>query len=167
MVDIDAIKADREAGTPGPWSVFVDDSGDKWTGWPLSVNCDSIDDKTVVRTGGFWPYEWDAKTSQHEAVANARRIARVPDLENAVIENAFERELDRVVLAETLAERDALTARVAELEADRDKMKAALEYILDGYGFNPPDFRQVDGELVDDWITEAARAALAKPGDAP
>jgi len=58
---------------------------------------------------------------------------------------------------------DIHDAALARVKADRDKMKAALEYILDGYGFNPPHFRQVDGELVDDWITDVARAALLQP----
>ena len=54
---------------------------------------------------------------------------------------------------------DALT--VPEVRA----LVEALEYILDGYGLNPPDFRQTetdeDGETVqDDWIVAAARAAL-------
>ena len=66
--------------TPGPWSVFINDASDKWTGWPLSVNADNIADKTIVRPGGHWPYEWDAKTSQHEAGQNARLIAAAPAL---------------------------------------------------------------------------------------
>lgn len=66
--------------TPGPWVVFLDDSGGEWTGWPLSIDATSITDKTVVRTGGQWPYKWDAKTSQAEAVANAHLIAASPDL---------------------------------------------------------------------------------------
>ncbi|WP_313044990.1 hypothetical protein [Brevundimonas sp.] len=28
----------------------------------------------------MWPYEWDAATSQREAIANARLIAAAPDL---------------------------------------------------------------------------------------
>lgn len=66
--------------TPGPWSVFIDDSGDKWTGWPLSIDAVTDPDKTVVRTGGHWPYEWETATSQREAVANAHLIAAAPDL---------------------------------------------------------------------------------------
>ena len=66
--------------TPGPWSVFIDDSGDKWTGWPLSIDAVTDPDKTVVRTGGQWPYEWETATSQREAVANANLIAAAPDL---------------------------------------------------------------------------------------
>ena len=66
--------------TPGPWKEFIDDSSGQWTGWPLSIDATSIEDKCVVRTGGQWPYEWDAKTSQHEACANARFIAAARDL---------------------------------------------------------------------------------------
>lgn len=49
--------------------------GGEWSGWPLCIYATTIDDKTVVRTGGQWPYEWGAKTSQHEACQNARFIA--------------------------------------------------------------------------------------------
>ena len=65
-----------EKATPGPWSVFVDDSGTgEWTGWPLSIYADGIPDKNIVRPGGIWPYSWDAKTSIYEANANAAFIA--------------------------------------------------------------------------------------------
>jgi len=67
--------------TPGPWTVFIDDSGDEWTGWPLSINAPSVhEDCMVVRTGGQWPYEWDYRVSRAEAVANANLIAAAPDL---------------------------------------------------------------------------------------
>lgn len=72
--------------TPGPWSVFIDDTGGRWTGWPLSIDADTITDKVVVRTGGQWPYEWDAKTSQHEACENARLIALSPALAAEVLQ---------------------------------------------------------------------------------
>jgi len=36
----------------------------------------------------MWPYEWDAATSQREAVANARLIAAAPDLLEACVEAA-------------------------------------------------------------------------------
>ncbi len=71
---------DQPKWTPGPWAVFIDDSGDKWTGWPLSIDAATDPDKTVVRTGGQWPYDWDTATSQREAVANAHLIAAAPDL---------------------------------------------------------------------------------------
>jgi hypothetical protein len=66
--------------TPGPWRSIIDDTGGQWSGWPLCITAENEDDKTVVRTGGQWPYEWDAATSQREAVANARLIASAPDL---------------------------------------------------------------------------------------
>lgn len=71
--------------TPGPWEAFIDDTGGQWSGWPLSISAPSITDKTVVRPGGQWPYEWDAKTSQHEAVTNAHLIALAPELAAEVI----------------------------------------------------------------------------------
>ena len=76
----DGLIAEMEAGlegvTPGNWETFICDDGGMWSGWPLSINCPTITDKTVVRPGGFYPYNWDAKTSQHEACQNALHIAR-------------------------------------------------------------------------------------------
>jgi hypothetical protein len=65
--------------TPGPWYVFIDDTGGQWTGWPVSIGC-SDEDKSIVRPGGFYLYAWDAATSQREAVANAHLMAATPDL---------------------------------------------------------------------------------------
>ena len=83
-IDLAKLRAETQAlidgTTPGPWSVFINDAGDEWTGWPLSVSADNIEDKTIIRPGGHWPYEWDAKTSQHEACQNARLIAAAPTL---------------------------------------------------------------------------------------
>jgi hypothetical protein len=98
-----------EGVTPGPWRVFIDDTGGKWTGWPLSIEATSITDKTVVRTGGQWPYEWDAKTSQKEAIANARFIAAARDL-----------------IPDILAAQNAALARVAKLEDALALADAAL-----------------------------------------
>ena len=71
--------------TPGPWKVFICDDGGRWTGWPLSISAANVlnsngDPRTVVRTGGQYPYEWDHGTSQDEAVANALLIAAAPDM---------------------------------------------------------------------------------------
>ena len=65
--------------TAGPWHVFIDDTGGQWSGWPISIGC-SDEDKSIVRPGGFYPYEWDSATSQREAVANARLISAAPEL---------------------------------------------------------------------------------------
>lgn len=64
----------------GPWEVFICDDGSHWSGWPLCISVVGEFDKTVVRTGGFYPYKWDAATSQVEAVANARLIAAAPEM---------------------------------------------------------------------------------------
>jgi len=89
--------------TPGPWQVFIDDSGGKWGGWPLSIEATNFADKCIVRPGGQWPYEWDAGTSRAEAVANACFIA-------------YAREAV-----------PALAARVAELEAEQEKTRRFLK----------------------------------------
>jgi hypothetical protein len=70
--------------TPGPWRSIIDDTGGQWSGWPLCITAENEDDKSVVRPGGQWPYEWDAEISQREAVANARLIASAPDLLEAL-----------------------------------------------------------------------------------
>jgi len=101
------VKRSLEGVTPGPWEEFIDDSGDRWTGWPLSIEAVGITDKTVVRTGGQWPYEWDAKTSQHEACANARFIAAARDIVPAMAD----------AITALRAENDALHQQAAAAEA--------------------------------------------------
>lgn len=70
--------------TKGPWTVFIDDTGGRWTGWPISIGAAHDEDKSVVRPGGQYPYEWDAAMSQREAVANAHLIAAAPELYEAL-----------------------------------------------------------------------------------
>ena len=72
--------------TPGPWTVFIDDTGGQWTGWPISIAAANEEDKSIVRPGGQWPYEWDAAMSQREAIANAHLIAAAPELYAALQE---------------------------------------------------------------------------------
>lgn len=69
------IEARANAATKGPWDIFVCDDGGPWSGWPLSINSTVEEDRAIVRPGGFYPYEWDAKTSQHEANQTAEFIA--------------------------------------------------------------------------------------------
>lgn len=83
---IDQIKADREAGTPGPWGVVT-----------VTTSCG------VCHKVGEWPSRGAHKTSSaclyedyppttlerpSEIHTNARRIARVPDMEDALIAQA-------------------------------------------------------------------------------
>ena len=51
------------------------------------------------------------------------------------------------------AQIDAVLDRVEVLTDKCDKLIEAIEYILDGYGLDAPDFRFKDGEE-GDWITD-------------
>lgn len=73
--------------------------------------------------------------------------------------NEFEKTAERVV-SEIADERDAAEAKLA-------KAVEALEYIMDGYGLDAPDYKQTeyddDDELIeDDWIVSRIRATLAE-----
>ncbi len=119
-MNIADIIADRDAGTPGPWSNH---------GQPDVVCCEGYTSNgaakvVTVASSRAW-------MKPLEPFANASRIARVPDMEAALI------------------------AQSAEIE----RLRGALEYILDGHGFNGPDYLAQDGED-DDWITLCAREAL-------
>ena len=74
---IDDIKRDREAGTPGPWRV---------------KDCDSMGDRCTHYYQEVWNDETDILVTTEVTRAhndggrvNMRRIARVPDLEAALL----------------------------------------------------------------------------------
>ena len=76
QIDIAALVADREAGTKGPWfaeSGHVQQNGQLY--WQVTDGSDAI-----VQNQFCW--------CQGNHDANARRIASVPDLEDALIEQA-------------------------------------------------------------------------------
>lgn len=70
-IDIEQIKADREAGTHGPWHVIEDWYGEDVEGYNINSPCSEI----IGCEGLMGCKEIDA-----------RRIARVPDMEDALIE---------------------------------------------------------------------------------
>lgn len=148
--DTDTLAGLLAEATPGPWEAFIDDSGGQWSGWPLSINAASIDDKMVVRTGGQWPYEWDAKTSQHEAVTNARLIALAPDLAAEVVAL-------RAALAVSRAGEEELAGAVKTvlLNADHPGSRCGLNM-----GENGDDI-WIDYQEVDQSVLDGLSAALA------
>ena len=83
---IDDIKRDREAGTPGNWVVETYDAGDRswWAGMP-SVGADEEQDCSIVHWDGFVQKHWRSANGDNQIHANARRIARVPAMEDALI----------------------------------------------------------------------------------
>lgn len=163
---LEELVAGLDGVTPGPWSPFIDDSGDEWTGWPLSISADSITDKTVVRPGGFYPYRWDTKTSQHEAVANAAHIARCdPDTIRSISDayKALEAENERL-RALIAAGDDAHRSIVSERATPHAMKDVLIEHALVAW-FGRADWR--DG-LSNDWIAECqskanAVLAIARP----
>jgi hypothetical protein len=77
---IEKIKADREAGTPGPWRI---------------VDCDSYGDRCKVFFKEIWNDETDilvttevTRAHNDGGAANIRRIARVPDMEARILADA-------------------------------------------------------------------------------
>lgn len=71
--------------TEGTWTVFINDSGDANTGFPISIHSQVSDDPledsiAIVRMGGFYPYEWDERIPKAEHVANAHLMSASPEL---------------------------------------------------------------------------------------
>lgn len=87
-IDLEQIKADRDAGTRGPWRIVRYDAGDD----RVPCNTPMIDgpeeyDAAVVHWDGFKQSYWSSAHGDERAIdANANRIARVPELEDALIE---------------------------------------------------------------------------------
>lgn len=88
MIDIEQMKRDREAGSPGPWrlgswgdNVFGTGANDEW----ISV-C------RVKRD--------DAQIEESQDAVDARRISRVPDMEDTILEQQAEIERLKAALRE-------------------------------------------------------------------
>lgn len=97
---IDDIRKDREAGTPGPW----DRQGDHKYNTDFGVF--SKNGRAVCSSGG---YSDGKETTYEENKANARRIARVPDMEAALL--AADELADAIAMSKPWDEIDAcLTA---------------------------------------------------------
>ena len=95
MTLMEGIRADREAGTPGPWRIGNHDP--KRGIWVGGSN---------ENGGAVLPYLWFGHTINfpNEYEANARRIARVPELEAIALAAD---ELEEALAAYVLAERAA------------------------------------------------------------
>ena len=140
----DELERLARAATPGPWRSVIDDTGGQWSGWPLCIVPENDDDRSVVRTGGLWPYEWDAKVSQHEAVSTAAFIAAAnPATILALLSERAE------LLAAVEKMREIMSRLVALPVAERQ-----LVYLDKGIGTKTPDGV---------WLE--ARAALNQKGD--
>ena len=114
--------ADREAGTPGPWSLF-DHAKGKIMAVCIGAKANGSR-PCIIDSGGF--DSTDLPTKQNRA--NASRSARLPDLEAAYLTLAAEN-------ATLRAERDAWTkidvARDVDFATLRASEAAALERITE------------------------------------
>lgn len=84
---IECITEDREAGTPGKWTAQFLTNGSVFVG-PMKAAIRSLS-KVVAQFDASPEYN---ESYRSETRANARRIARLPDLEAAYIEQAAENE---------------------------------------------------------------------------
>lgn len=105
----DSIRADREAGTPGPWmAAELEEALCSYEDWP-EVNIEANDD-CGTHSLAHVRYGCSEAKVEGDVYANARRIARLPDLEEAYLailsENAALRE--QVSKADELADASML-----------------------------------------------------------
>lgn len=76
----DKIRADREAGTPGPWVIAHDQNGVR----RIFAGQDGPQVATASVFANWMPVE-QKKLAHATADTNARRIARVPELEEIAL----------------------------------------------------------------------------------
>lgn len=89
--DLDQLKADREAGTDGPWVAIPTDPSQGWNGWTIAAQ--------KPPTMGLYYDFADVQGPQDdpERRANARRMGHVPDMEDMILDMADETEKLRAV----------------------------------------------------------------------
>jgi hypothetical protein len=125
MIDLDEMKRDMEAGALGPWRVGP------------------VDDCRVEANGGFEVAQIDGDYNHPDTwpimEANARRIARVPDMEATIIALA--------------AENATLCARVAKADGLAEAFAAVLELENNTSPFG--------GEIMRDRIERTVRKAVS------
>lgn len=158
----DLVKRAREAldgVTAGPWKAFIDDSGGQWAGWPLSIDATNITDKTVVRTGGQWPYEWDAKTSQDEAVANARFIAASRELVPAMADRIEALEAERERWIRMIS--DVVAPPLNTPEASKLKSDAGIPHMPTALTYDCRLAVEGDGPLAYTWEDKPHRLVFS------
>jgi hypothetical protein len=123
----DAIRADREASIPGTVGPWVQ------KGW--SITAEAASNPEVGNLGGMICAVCAGFENAYEADANARRIARTPDLESAYLQLADERRKKDVQIAAMNRSNESLLDRVKELEGVNVSL---LKDALDRYMPEPP-----------------------------
>lgn len=87
------------------------------------------------------------------SIAAAARIEQLVATTEALTEKNQSLALDHLAALGQMAE------QIEALTAERDRLRGGIEYVLDGYGLNGPDYRFQDGED-GDWISDRLVAAL-------
>ena len=112
MIDLDEMKRDMEAGTPGPWFLegnWDHKSGNRLGGW-VSNNPPAGSPVFALEASVGTP---------NEIAANARRIARVPDMEATIIAQAATIE----ALRASVAKADELAVAADQVDAYLTKLQ--------------------------------------------
>lgn len=80
------IEADAKAGTPGPWRMERDGQKVSFTHSPKTMDRKEWLEKAWFSFAYAWVQQNGSDEDYPKGMANARRIARTPDLETALLE---------------------------------------------------------------------------------
>ena len=119
MSDLDQMKRDMEAGTPGPWEAESAGRDGYWVSCPTAPYVVAGTEDECGRYGSI------------NNETNARRIARVPDMEATILAQAATIEALKDAHAEQeryLHEAEALRARLAKADELADQVQVFYEY---------------------------------------
>jgi hypothetical protein len=114
------IKQDQEQGTDGPWVVIEDENAEQVRGFP----CIYAPGYTVVGLEGMYG---DINTD----FANARRIARLPELEEAYLTQAAEIEAFKAAQDYTYIGKDGKPRLARDMEDEISRLRRALGQVAD------------------------------------
>jgi hypothetical protein len=115
---VEQIKVDREAGTPGAWSVDRIVNGNTYVG---TMKAERKSLERVVAS--FETHAGVKDAAAQRNLADARRIARVPEMEALIIEQAAEIERLRAALKGADKANGELARNMVALQSDCDDLR--------------------------------------------
>lgn len=128
MTLIDDIKRDQRQGTSGAWSICEYDAGDvdHWSGMP-SVQAEDKYDCAIVHWDGFVQRFWRSANGDCQIHANARRIARVPAMEEALLAAVELADGFELLVQDLMNDEEADADNLADALCKLVDLRAALE----------------------------------------